>query len=62
MSLLRFYDLENEFRQISAKIARTTNTAELLRLQQLRNKIAAEARQIVNELGILEPVWCWSSP
>jgi hypothetical protein len=59
---MRFYDLENEFRQMSAKIARTTNPAELLPLRQHRNRIAAEARQIANELGILEPVWCWNNP
>jgi hypothetical protein len=59
---MRFYDLEHQFEQISAQIAKTSNPAELAVLQARRHIIVAEARDIVNQLGILEPVWCWNNP
>jgi hypothetical protein len=58
---MRFYDLEEEFKQVSTQIAKTLTLLELAKLYEHRSEILVEARQIVHELDIPEPVWCWEN-
>jgi hypothetical protein len=46
--LTRFYNLEHEYRQISARISKTSNFSERTALQQHRKQIVDEARGIIN--------------
>jgi hypothetical protein len=58
MLLKRFYDLEHEYRQISARIAESSRVSERIVLRRYRKEIVAEARAIINELNKPEPNWC----
>jgi hypothetical protein len=57
MFLKRFYDLEHEYRQVAALIARAVGVQETARLVQRRMAIVAEAREIVNKMNIPKPHW-----
>ena len=58
MPLERIYDLENEFRQVSARIAKAPNFAKFATLHRRRNRVFVEAHEIVHQLNIPEPRGC----
>lgn len=58
MSLERFYDLEHEYRQISARIAESTRLSEQIVLRHYQKEIIAEARAIETSLNKPKPNWC----
>jgi hypothetical protein len=58
MFLKRFYDLEHDYRQVSARIAKAVGVREAARLFHRRSAILGEAREIVNQMNVPEPHWC----
>jgi hypothetical protein len=52
MFLKSFYDLEHEYRQVAALIARSVGVKETARLVQRRMAIVSEAREIANKMNV----------
>lgn len=57
MFLKRFYDLEHEYRQVAALIARAVGVTDAARLIRRRMAIVSEAREIVNKMNVPKPHW-----
>jgi hypothetical protein len=49
--------LEREYRVISKQVANSANAADVVQLEEHREAIVAEAREIVRKLNLPEPNW-----
>lgn len=53
----RLAKLEQEYRVVSKQIANSANAADVAQLEQHREAIVAEAREIISKLKLPEPNW-----
>jgi hypothetical protein len=53
----RLAKLEQEYRVVGKQIANSANAADVAQLEQHREAIVAEAREIVRKLNLPEPNW-----
>lgn len=57
MSTKRLAELERQYRVVAKQIANSKNPPDIAQLEKHRDRILAEAREIIEKLVLSEPDW-----